>query len=95
MKIPSSLPSGKFDLEFIELFGLAMKLDISPSIAGDGNCRKFGIDSVNVLDETGLYRHDAWLAIRKVGRSNLSNTRDNGSDGHVQRSAVLKWNIIV
>ncbi|WP_218139058.1 hypothetical protein [Paracoccus alkenifer] len=95
VEIPSSLPSEKFDLEIVELFGLAMKLDISPSIAGDGNCRQFGIDSVNVLDETGLYRRGAWLAIRKVGRSNLSNTHDNGSDGHVQRSAALKWNIIV
>ena len=59
-----------------------MKLDISPSIAGDGNYRQFGIDSVNVHDETGLYRHGASLAILKVGRTNLTKTRDNGVDGH-------------
>lgn len=58
-----------------------MKLDISPSIAGDGNRRQFGIDSVNVLDETGLYCHGASLAILKVGRTNLTKTRDNGFDG--------------
>ena len=81
VEIPSSLPSEKFDLEIIEFFGLAMKLDISPSIAGDGNRRQFGIDSVNVLDETGLYCHGASLAILKVGRTNLTKTRDNGFDG--------------
>ncbi len=80
MKIPSSRPSEKFDLEIIELFGLSMKFDISPSIAGDGNCRQFGMDSVNVLEEIRLSCHGPWLAILNVGRSNLTKTRDNGFD---------------
>ncbi|OYR07890.1 hypothetical protein CEV33_3384 [Brucella grignonensis] len=57
--MPSCLPSENFDLEIIELFGRAAKLDISLSTAGNQNCQQSGIDPVNMADEIGLYRHGA------------------------------------
>lgn len=74
VEIPSSLPLEKFDLEIIELFRLAMRFNVSPSIAGDDNCRHIVIESTGVFDEHPIIPSPFLVCHPKVGSSNPRST---------------------